>query len=238
MEIEEILREKLKEFGLSEEALQKCAEFASLLISENEKFNLTSIKEPEDVAVKHFADSLKGLKYIKGGSLADVGSGAGFPGIPIAIARPELSATLIDSVGKKTAFQNAAASKLSLKNVRALNGRAEVLSGGALREKFDTATVRALSGLKEIAEIALPLLKTGGVLIVYKGGSPEEETKAAEGIIAAAGGEIRAIDKFSLDEKYERSLIIVDKIRKTPESYPRDYKFIKEKKWLKNSAEG
>lgn len=185
----------------------------------NEKFNLTAIKGREETIVKHFADSLEGLPYFAG-RILDVGSGAGFPSVPIAIADKTLRFTLIDSVNKKVNFLKYIIDKLSL-NAKALHIRAEDIAGTGMRESFDTVTARAVAPLNTLAEYVLPLVKVGGSAVIYKG-EATEELEQAEKAILTLGGSVKEVKKYSLPGiDNDRTLIIIKKIAKTPPEYPR-----------------
>ncbi len=189
------------------------------LIEWNAKFNLTAITEKEDVIVKHFADSLEGAKYFSG-KVCDVGSGAGFPSIPVAIINPKLEFVLLDSVNKKVGFLNHISQVLSVK-AKALHIRAEDASL-KYREYFDTVTARAVAPMRTLAEYMLPLLKVGGRAVVYKGSEADEEINESRTAIAILGGDIEKIIKYNLlDTDNKRSLIIIKKVRHTPKEYPR-----------------
>jgi 16S rRNA (guanine527-N7)-methyltransferase len=185
----------------------------------NEKFNLTAIKGREETIVKHFADSLEGLPYFAG-RILDVGSGAGFPSVPIAIADKTLRFTLIDSINKKVNFLKHIIDKLSL-NAKVLHIRAEDIAGTGMRESFDTVTARAVAPLNTLAEYVLPLVKVGGSAVIYKG-EATEELEQAEKAILTLGGSVKEVKKYSLPGiDNDRTLIIIKKIVKTPPEYPR-----------------
>lgn len=218
------MKEVLERNGifLNEAQLEKMTAFCQMLLEYNEKFNLTAITDEEEIAVKHLADSIKGLPYLpETGKIIDIGSGAGFPSIPLLIAGGEgKEFVLLDSLNKRVNFLNEVIKSLSLKNVTARHARAEEESRTG-REKYDCAIARAVAPLNVLAEYALPLLKVGGVLVAYKGQNPEEEGKEAQNALKILGGEIVDIKKYLLDGVYERSFIIVKKVRNTPLKYPR-----------------
>jgi len=197
--------------------------YSQELLKWNEMTNLTAITEPEEIKTKHFLDSLTVLDILPENTrtLIDIGSGAGFPGLPIKIARPDVSVTLIEAVGKKVDFLNHLIGKLELKNIQAIHTRAEEI--GQLpeyREKYDVATARAVAELKILVEYALPLIKIGGVFIAQKilGTLEVEQAKNA---IEILGGKIKEIRDASLPGLEFHQLVIIEKIKPTPEKYPR-----------------
>lgn len=201
------------------------------LIDYNQKVNLTTITEKEEVYLKHFYDSLSILFYseIKEGStLCDVGSGAGFPSIPIKIVRPDLKITIIDALGKRIKFLNYLVSLLKLNDVSAIHTRAEEYAKDN-RESFDYVTARAVARLNILSELCIPLVKIGGKFIAMKGSSDEELQESVKGI-KILGAEINDNVKFNLlNEGGKRNILIFKKITKTPNKYPRNYSKIKNK---------
>ena len=177
------------------------------LVAWNEKFNLTAITDPADIQHKHFDDSLLILQVIKltNQSVIDVGAGAGFPGLPLKIACPDIRLTLLDATRKKVDFMNHVIKTLGLKNAVAVWARAEKYAAGH-RRKFDVAVSRATAKLNVLCEYCLPLLKTGGMMIAYKGENLEEEIKAAEPALRKWGGEFKEVKRFPM-----RSLVIIEK---------------------------
>lgn len=228
MDYAAILSEKLAVFGLKPEIIDKYAAFMDMLFECNKLFNLTAITSAEDAAVKHFADSLYGEKAIpRGSNVIDIGSGGGFPGLVLALARPDIKVTLLDSNAKKTGFLNKAVAALDVRNAAALTGRAEEIGRSARRESYDAATARAVSPLNELLEYALPLIKPGGRLIAYKGSGADTEIESAAGAFSALHAGVLSVDRFTLDGKYERAVITIVKNKKTPAEYPRENKKIK-----------
>lgn len=187
------------------------------LLEWNKKFNLTSITDPEEIRIKHFEDSLAILQVLQlsNQSVIDVGTGAGFPGIPLKIACPEISLTLLEATKKKVEFLKHIVSILKLKNVEIIWGRAEDIAKQK-RESFDLAVSRAVARLNVLCEYCLPLVKIGGLFVAYKEEKVEEEVEEAKNAIAVLGGNLREIKKFPL-----RSLVIIDKIKPSPVKYPR-----------------
>ncbi|OPZ94848.1 MAG: Ribosomal RNA small subunit methyltransferase G [Firmicutes bacterium ADurb.Bin419] len=225
-ELKELFLDGAKEFNISlkEEQLDKFFKYKNLLKEWNEKINLTAIEEDRDVVIKHFIDSLSILPFIKddGLRLIDVGTGAGFPGIPVKIARESIEVTLLDSLEKRVKFLNEVIKENALKGIKALHGRAE--EKGVLpeyREKYDICTARAVSNLPVLIEYCLPFVKVGGCFIAMKGSSTEEigNSKKALDIL---GGKIEEVKEFNLpftDSK--RNVIVIRKFRQTPTGYPR-----------------
>jgi len=200
--------------------------FYDFLFEYNKKVNLTRIIEPVDVATKHFGDSLLVLSakdFSQRCAVIDVGTGAGFPGIPIAIMRPDLQITLADSLRKRTAFLSEAIQRLDLKNVKVVWARAEELGQNPLyREKFDVVLARAVAPLNVLAELCLPLLKKQGVFLAMKGPKACDELLLSQGAIKKLGGFVLSIEATPLPLAEDvRTLIRIGKNRATPAIYPR-----------------
>ncbi len=193
--------------------------YYELLIKYNSMFNLTAITEKRDVYIKHFIDSVLGVDKLISGKLIDIGSGGGFPALPIKIMRNDLSVTLLEATGKKCEFLNTVIKGLSLKGASVVNGRAETEAKTNLRESFDICTARAVARLNVLSEYCLPFVKTGGVFVAYKGGI-EEELKEAERAIEILGGKIESVDYYSLEDA-KRMIITVRKVKSTDKKYPR-----------------
>lgn len=191
----------------------------------NEKFNLTAIREPEGIRTKHFLDSLSAILEIKTppNKLIDVGTGAGFPGIPLKIIFPSMQLTLLESVGKKADFCKHMVDTLQLENTEVLNIRAEDLGQNPrYREKFDWAVARAVASMPILMEYLLPLVKVGGAVLAQKGENAHAEAQTAEKAILLLGGYLRRITKVTLPGVVEeRFLVVVDKKATTPSQYPR-----------------
>ena len=216
------LSEKIQ-IELSEEQISKLENFKTMLLEKNKVLNLTAITDEYEVILKHFIDSLTINKYIEDGkSLIDVGTGAGFPGIPIKIIRPEVNITLLDSLRKRLDFLNDVIEENGLKDVETVHGRAEdIAHQKEHREQYDYVTARAVANLSTLSELCLPFLKVGGTFICMKGSSIEE-VEDAKNAIKTLGGEIIKIDKFYLPESdIERNIILIKKIKGTPSKYPR-----------------
>ena len=222
--MKEQIQEKFKEYGfdLSERQVEQFEEYFNFLVSENQKYNLTAITEPQDVIIKHFIDSVLPEKFLpKNASVVDVGSGAGFPGLPLKILRPDIKLTMIDSLQKRVNFLEQLCARLSLTDTRALHCRAEVFAM-AHREKFDVALSRAVANVAALAEYLLPLVKVGGIALMYKSARVNEEISESGNAIPLLGGKISQLLSFSLTEvQSERKIVEVQQLSRTPEKYPR-----------------
>lgn len=212
----------------TEEALAALERFYVLLDEKNKVMNLTAIKGEEDAARLHFLDCGALLRYIDpaGKTLADVGSGAGFPGLVLKILSPETKLTSLDSLGKRIAFQQETAAALGLEGVECLCARAEELSDR--RESFDIVTSRAVARLSILAELCLPLVKVGGVFAAMKGPEPGEEISQAERGIRLLGGGAPRVERYAVPgTDAVHSVVLIEKRRPTPAKYPRRYAMIK-----------
>lgn len=209
---------------IDDNKIQKFYDYMNLLVEWNKKINLTAITEEKDIILKHFVDSLTVLKYIKENkSIVDVGTGAGFPGIPLAIMNDSLKITLVDSLNKRINFLNEVCNKINLKNIKAIHARAEEFGqDNNYRESYDIAISRAVANLTVLAEYLLPLVKVGGKIICMKGPDIEEELKQAKSAIDILGGKFERCDNFCLPKSdISRNIIIINKIKETPKKYPR-----------------
>jgi 16S rRNA (guanine527-N7)-methyltransferase len=200
--------------------------FEEILLEQNRQFNLTAIRDRAEIRIKHFADSLSCLKVIRprtGMRVIDVGTGAGFPGIPLKIAAPELRLTLVEATGKKAEFCRLVADQLKLRDVEVLHARAEeVGQDPARREKYDWAAARAVADLSILAEYLLPLTKVGGRAVAQKGAAGPAEGQSAAEALHLLGGAISKIECVELPGVVEpRYLIVLDKVAATPPMYPR-----------------
>lgn len=222
----ELFVNSLKPFNitLTDEKFEMFDKYASLLVEWNARFNLTAIKDPDGIVVKHFVDSLAVLSENKlEGSLIDVGTGAGFPGLPLLIASDNLDVTFLDSTGKKIKFIETVLDELGL-FADTFNARAEeAAKDDYLRENFDYATARAVSNLRDLSEYCLPFVKVGGKFISMKSAKTDEEIRDAKEAIKVLGGEIERINSFELADCGERTLVYIKKVRPTPTKYPRNY---------------
>jgi 16S rRNA (guanine527-N7)-methyltransferase len=213
----------LEEFGLSKEQISKFTRYLELLLEWNEKFNLTAITDKDEIEEKHFIDSIELVKFfdVKNKTLLDIGSGAGFPGIPLAIAEPSLKITLLESNGKRISFLKEAVKELALDNVEIIQGRAEELN---TREKYDIVTARAVKELNTLLEISFYLVKVGGSFIAYKSSGVDEEISNAKGVFKAL--QIDEFKKFEYSlpkSKNSRVFLEILKKNKTQKKYPRLY---------------
>ncbi len=189
------------------------------LLEVNAHTNLTAITNPREIEIKHFKDSLTVLSYIKEkDKVLDIGAGAGFPGLPLRIEK-DFDLTLIDSVNKKVVFMNEVIEKLGLKNTRAIHTRAEDYAREK-RESFDVVVSRAVANMATLSEYALPFLKVGGLFIALKGPKAEEELEASKNALKILGGRVKEIKAFDLDGN-ERVNIVIEKVKKTKDKYPR-----------------
>lgn len=211
-----------KEREIPREQSEKFEKFKDLLTEYNEKYNLTAICDEKGIYIKHFYDSIYPEKYFPfGAEVIEIGSGGGFPSVPLKIVRNDLNFTLVESRGKKCGFLEVVKENLALNNVNIIYARAEELSAGAHREKYDVSVARAVAKLNTLCEYCLPFVKVGGRFIAYKGNA-EEEIKESLNAIKVLGGEIEFTEKYSLPENEgERTVIIIKKIRKTSSEYPR-----------------
>jgi 16S rRNA (guanine527-N7)-methyltransferase len=219
------------EVPLSGEHITAFKRYATLLKEWNEKMNLTGITDDSGIALRHFVDSLTLVPFLKreltrsGGetlSLIDVGTGAGFPGIPLKVAMPSLQITLLDSLAKRIKFLETVCTELMLQNIEAIHGRAEDAGRSKqYREKFDVATARAVAPLNVLCEYCLPFVRVGGIFLSMKG-NVDEEAKEAEKAVITLGGTIENLVHFTLPgTDMNRTIVVIRKIRPTPAKYPR-----------------
>ncbi|MBQ2718405.1 MAG: 16S rRNA (guanine(527)-N(7))-methyltransferase RsmG [Clostridia bacterium] len=202
---------------------EKLEAFKNLLVEKNKEFNLTSITDNKEIYIKHFYDSLSGEKFISSGAkVVEIGSGGGFPSVPLKILRDDIDFTLIESVGKKCNFLNLVKNTFNFENFEVKNARCEDLAKDNIyRENFDFSIARAVANLSTLCEYMLPFVKVGGKMIAYKSVN-DEEIENAKNAIDILGGKISEIIKYSLPENMgERYLVIIEKIKNTPKKYPR-----------------
>ncbi|MDR0987640.1 MAG: 16S rRNA (guanine(527)-N(7))-methyltransferase RsmG [Ruminococcus sp.] len=231
----ETAKEAFAEFNinLTEKQFEAFSLYAEFLREYNEKVNLTAITEPEEILVKHFLDSVIPLSYTEfesGFTLLDIGTGAGFPGLPMAIMHPELKLTLMDANGKKITFLTELTEKLRKViplDVKIIKARAEDFARGELRGSFDIVTARAVAGLEILAEYAMPYVKIGGVFLAPKGGSESYEDGAS--MVEELGGDLADFVEYNLNGDLRR-LFVIEKIDITPKKYPRSNAVIKKAK--------
>ena len=210
---------------LTNDQLDCLDKFADMFVEWNKKFNLTAITEPDQIVYKHFIDSLLVLKTIdlkNNASLADIGTGAGFPSTPISIVRRDIKITQIDSLRKRVGFLQHVSDNFHLK-IRTVHGRAEELGKkDEYREQFDYVTARAVAPLQKLAEYCLPLVKVGGFFMAMKGSEYEVEVDDSKKAIDVLGGQIEKIKNFELPDSSARNIILIKKISRTPTKYPRN----------------
>lgn len=211
-------------FSLDAGQMDRFDQYLTLLVDWNTRINLTAITQPEEVAVRHFADSLTLLNSVdipQGGRVIDVGTGAGFPGVPVKIMRPDVGLTLLDSLQKRLNFLQELLHSLGLE-ARRIHARAE--EGGRkqeLREQFDVATARAVASLPALCEYCLPFVKVGGIFAAMKGPGAPEELEQSRNALRLLGGEVEDVKKFQLSDGSIRLVVVVRKISQTPSKYPR-----------------
>ena len=210
--------------NLSEIQLKQFYNYMNLLIEWNKKVNLTAITEPDEIILKHFVDSLTISRYISDGTkVVDVGTGAGFPGIPLKIVRQDVDITLLDSLQKRINFLDEVINELDLEKITTIHSRVEDFGKDKkYREKFDIATSRAVANLSTLSEYLLPLVKVGGKVISMKGSLIQEELENSKNAIKILGGQIEKVDEFDLpNSDISRNIVLIDKIKNTPNRYPR-----------------
>lgn len=222
------------DLSLTEEQVQKFLRYYEILAEWNQKMNLTAIVEFEEVLKKHFIDSLSVLSlkeiHLEGCcSLVDIGTGAGFPGIPLKILFEDMEVLLLDSLRKRTGFLNEVISELGLKSIQAVHGRAEELSRDfAYRESFDVVVSRAVADLPVLLEYCMPFVRQGGYFVAYKSLEIEEELARSGRAVDLLGGEVKSCHRFFLPHsEIGRALIAVQKVRNCPHQYPRSYGVMK-----------
>lgn len=228
--LKEEFAKKIKEYAneigilLENKQINQFYQYMELLLEWNEKINLTAITEPEEIILKHFVDSMTIAKYIdKNVTLIDVGTGAGFPGIPLKIMREDIEITLLDSLNKRINFLDEVIKQLELTKIQTIHSRVEEFGQNKkYRENFDYATSRAVANLSTLAEYLMPLVKLKGTCISMKGSKVEEELQQSEKAISVLGGKIQRIEKFQLPKSdIDRNIVVIRKIKPTPQKYPR-----------------
>lgn len=222
----EKFRQELEKLNidLTEEQTEQFLDYYEFLIETNKVMNLTAITDFDEVIEKHFLDSLSLCRVFELNRqirVIDMGTGAGFPGIPLKIAFPQIDLLLVDSLNKRIKFLREATKRLSLENVAALHARAEeIAKDKQYREQFDLCVSRAVANLSTLSEYCIPFVKEGGMFISYKSGDIEEEVSVAEKAVAVLGGNINQVYRFELGEQ-KRSFVMIEKQKKTPKAYPR-----------------
>ena len=210
-------------FPLTDAQIMQLEKYAELLVDWNEKINLTAITDTQGIAVKHFLDSMSAFEtgYVKG-KVIDVGTGAGFPGLVLKIANPEISLTLLDSLNKRITFLQNVCEDLNINGVEFVHARAEDGAKGALRAKFDTVVSRAVANLTVLSELCIPYLKIGGRFLALKGPLADDELESAKRAIYILGGETEKVLEVKIPySKLSHKIIIIKKVRQTPLQYPR-----------------
>lgn len=210
--------------NLTEKQIEQFLKYYEILVETNKVMNLTAITEFDEVIEKHFLDSLSLVRVFdlnRNVKILDLGTGAGFPGIPLKITFPEIDIVLADSLNKRVKFLNEVVENLQLKQAETVHGRAEELAKNKkYREQFDLCTSRAVANLSSLSEYCIPFVKEGGRFISYKSGEIEEEVDQAKRAIHVLGGKLDQVYKFDLHEQ-KRSFVIIEKVKKTPAVYPR-----------------
>ena len=230
----DFLMDKLKETGFelsqSEQLTERFDRYAEMLVDWNEKINLTAITAPDEIVIKHFVDSLLLLKAYdvpKGASMIDVGTGAGFPSVPVAMVRDDIRLTLMDSLNKRINFLKELSEALGV-NAECVHARAEEFGNKPeYREQYDVACARAVAHLRELSEYCLPFVKVGGAFVALKSVGLEQELEEAKAAIDILGGKVERISRFTLPDGAERAIAVIRKIRPTPKRFPRPYGKIK-----------
>ncbi len=223
----DLLKKCLEKWNIDidDDKVRKFTRYYELLIEWNKKINLTSIVEKDDVVVKHFVDSIALIRFtdLTDLSVIDVGTGAGFPGIPLKIMVPDCNIVLLDSLNKRIGFLQNVIDELGLEKIETVHGRAEDTAHvSGHREKYDIVLSRAVANLSTLSEYCLPFVKDGGIFVSYKSGNSKEEINGSDNALSKLGGIIERVEKFSLPgSDYDRSLVFVKKIKKTPSCYPR-----------------
>jgi len=214
------------DIDVTSEQYEKFLTYSDYLVEYNKVCNLTAILDSEGITIKHFLDSIlpfSKLEFSKNASIIDVGTGAGFPSVPLKIMNSSLNVTLLDSLNKRVNFLNSLCQKLSLEDVVTVHGRAEELGKSAdFREKFDIATARAVASLPQLCEYCLPFVKTGGMFVALKGSSGQKELTIAKSAVETLGGKVQECKEYTLPGGDKRTLIVIKKISQTPSKYPRN----------------
>ena len=227
--MKQLLTAGLTELGLPTDGIPALERFGEMLVEKNKVMNLTAITEPADVATLHFLDSVAMLKEVDlaGKTMVDVGTGAGFPGLPLRIVCPSLRLTLLDSLNKRIDFLKEVCDELGFADVDCVHGRAEEFAAKH-RESFDFATSRAVANFQLLTELCLPLVKVGGTFIAMKSVDSDEELKAAEKAISILGGRVEhTVDYQIPGTDVTHRLVFIKKIKETPKKYPRAFAKIK-----------
>ena len=219
-----------QKFNLNDQTLKNFNLFCDFLLENNKKFNLTAIREKNEVFLKHFADSLSGANYFENNKkILEIGSGGGFPSVPLKLFNQNLDLTLVEATGKKCNFLNQVKQLFNFDNFTVINARCEELAKQGYKTSFDVVTARAVASLNVLIELCAPFLKVGGTCVFYKNLS-ESEINDAKNAVLKTGCKINKIIPYSLNgETAERCIILINKIAPTPDIYPREYKQILKK---------
>lgn len=234
MGIKEYIEKACGQMGimLTQQQVEQFNQYYNLLIEWNDKINLTRIVEPEEVAIKHFADSLALLNYYnipQGAKVIDVGTGAGFPGIPLKIARPDINLTLLDSLNKRLIFLGEVTKEIGVE-AEIVHSRAEEGSKDFdHREMYDVVVSRAVARLNTLSEYCIPYVRLGGVFVAMKGPELSQELTEAQNAVNTLGGKVLKVEEFQLPDNSSRTIVVIDKDRPTPDKYPRHGSKIKNK---------
>ena len=227
--MEQLLQQGLTQMGLPTEGIPSLLQYADLLVEKNKVMNLTAITEPADIATLHFLDSaaLLTLTDFKNKKVADVGTGAGFPGMPLRIVEPSIRLTLLDSLNKRVDFLKEVCEDLALTNVDCVHARAEEFAAKK-RESFDIVTSRAVANLQMLSELCLPLVKVGGYFLSMKAVDSDQELADAKHAIEVLGGQVEKIETYAIPgTDVSHRLIFIKKIKETGKKYPRAFAKIK-----------
>ncbi|MDD5906040.1 MAG: 16S rRNA (guanine(527)-N(7))-methyltransferase RsmG [Clostridiales bacterium] len=227
--MEQILREGLAALSLPTDAAVPLMAFSAQLLETNKVMNLTAITEPEDVARLHLLDcaALLNITDFRGKRVVDVGTGAGFPGMPLRILEPDFDLTLLDSLGKRIAFLQRVCDEMGLQRVTCVHARAEEFAAKH-REQYDIATSRAVAALPVLCELTLPLVKVGGRFLAMKAVDSDEEILAAKSAVAQLGGKVEDIRDYTIPgTDITHRVVVIGKVKPTPDAFPRAFAKIK-----------
>ena len=227
--MEQILREGLAALSLPVDAAAPLMDFSARLLETNKVMNLTAITEPQDVARLHLLDcaALLNIADFRGKRVVDVGTGAGFPGMPLRILEPDFDLTLLDSLGKRITFLQGVCDEMELKRVKCVHARAEEFAAKH-REHYDMATSRAVAALNVLCELTLPLVKVGGQFLAMKAHDSDEEIRTAKSAIAQLGGKVEEIRDYTIPgTDIVRRVVVIRKVKSTPLQFPRAFAKIK-----------